>query len=538
MNEVDRALREANGSADDSEVLPHNESLGCAGNVDPARCYRNSILAGLIDGLNTMTGASRFLPSIGSLMQSEGLPFAVGEYEITPVAVETIGGMVSAPRAAVGIARGATALGRRLINRLFRRKCFVAGTPIRLATRSIAIESVRPGMVVRTLTEASALALGSLAWVSEAGAVPVDDRAPALVSVVAAPSASGSTPVECPQPDETVWVLDHDYLVWEPMLAASLEAGRQFVTREGELHERSDQGRCLRSQRGVKDVKRATDVHVLGRAVGSPESDALVLELGSTPRLLRLRDVDPGVDFALDGRIYRRAASRMMLVVVPTGETLHRVVETFENTTALISVLRLTNGERNWSVEGTPEHPFFSVDSGSWVEMGELQRGTTLATTDGNVRVVDVVTGQRTESVYNFEVSGAHTYLVGDALESGGEAVLVHNECRLPRYNGPKPTYHENGPHLPGRRGSGRHKDRLPSDAEEVYRHAVPNSATAPRSWWGWNSQGRVYRYSSADDGTAHFSGVFDLVHGRPRPANLDPYGAGRLWELLRRNRQ
>ncbi len=94
---------------------------------------------------------------------------------------------------------------------------------------------------------------------------------------------------------------------------------------------------------------------------------------------------------------------------------------------------------------------------------------------------------------------------------AGGDPWGDPNDRRaLPRYDGPKPTYEVNDAHVPGRGlRSSNPKTPLPSDAELVYRNAVPGSPTQPRAWYGKNGDGQVYRYSTNADGTAaHFSGI------------------------------
>lgn len=71
--------------------------------------------------------------------------------------------------------------------------------------------------------------------------------------------------------------------------------------------------------------------------------------------------------------------------------------------------------------------------------------------------------------------------------------------------------YSVNDAHAPGRGlRAGAGKTKLPADAEEVYRHAVPNDPDDPGAWFGSNSEGEIYRYSYTDDKTVHFSGTVD----------------------------
>jgi RHS repeat-associated protein len=69
----------------------------------------------------------------------------------------------------------------------------------------------------------------------------------------------------------------------------------------------------------------------------------------------------------------------------------------------------------------TPQHPFFSPDTG-WVDAGHLKAGDRLLTRDGRVLAVKAVHARAVGvTVYNFEVAGDHNYYVSTAQ------LLVHN---------------------------------------------------------------------------------------------------------------
>lgn len=90
------------------------------------------------------------------------------------------------------------------------------------------------------------------------------------------------------------------------------------------------------------------------------------------------------------------------------------------------------------------------------------------------------------------------------------------------RYDGPKPKYHVNPKHIEP-------KDPkitpLPKDAEDVFRNAVPGDPINPKHWYGKNKEGAIYRFSDANNGTAHFSGRSDYGEGIP----IDKYVKERL---------
>ena len=69
----------------------------------------------------------------------------------------------------------------------------------------------------------------------------------------------------------------------------------------------------------------------------------------------------------------------------------------------------------------TPQHPFFSPDTG-WVDAGHLKAGDRLLARDGRILIVQAIHARRVGvTVYNFEVAGDHDYYVSTAQ------LLVHN---------------------------------------------------------------------------------------------------------------
>ena len=101
---------------------------------------------------------------------------------------------------------------------------------------------------------------------------------------------------------------------------------------------------------------------------------------------------------------------------------------------------------------------------------------------------------------------------------------------RLPRFDGPKPRYHVNEAHRPGTRFV-RGKTPLPDDAEDVFLRAVPDDPISPRNWYGKNADGQIYRFSGANDGTAHFSGIEGVGDG---VRNITRYARERLAEMAK----
>ncbi|MFU8803792.1 MAG: polymorphic toxin-type HINT domain-containing protein [Bradymonadaceae bacterium] len=74
------------------------------------------------------------------------------------------------------------------------------------------------------------------------------------------------------------------------------------------------------------------------------------------------------------------------------------------------------------TLETTPSHPFWHVDSMEFRQAGELQPGDELLSHQGReIRVVDVRWAQESDTVYNLSVDGFRTYFVGEW------GVWVHN---------------------------------------------------------------------------------------------------------------
>jgi RHS repeat-associated protein len=84
-----------------------------------------------------------------------------------------------------------------------------------------------------------------------------------------------------------------------------------------------------------------------------------------------------------------------------------------------IAQLKLDNG----SVATTPDHPFYTLDSG-WVEAGRIRPGASVKTAGGTAAVVSVRSEPYMGTLWDLTVDGAHTFFVGEGKW------LVHN-CDL-----------------------------------------------------------------------------------------------------------
>jgi hypothetical protein len=74
------------------------------------------------------------------------------------------------------------------------------------------------------------------------------------------------------------------------------------------------------------------------------------------------------------------------------------------------------------TLEGTPQHPVWSLDRNDWVGLGELEPGERVSAHDGAAVVASVHIAFAHEPVYNIEVHGDHVYEVTSL------GILVHND--------------------------------------------------------------------------------------------------------------
>ena len=74
------------------------------------------------------------------------------------------------------------------------------------------------------------------------------------------------------------------------------------------------------------------------------------------------------------------------------------------------------------------------------------------------------------------------------------------------RYHGPKPEYENPGHDQPGsgsfRGGGAGHTSILPPHAEELYKHAIPDSQGL--HWYAVDDEGVVHRFGNSNDGKVH----------------------------------
>jgi RHS repeat-associated protein len=224
-----------------------------------------------------------------------------------------------------------------------------------------------------------------------------------------------------------------------------------------------------------------------------------------------------------------RSSDRVWGYHLDTGEwKLKRVIETYEHdyqgNLVAISVdgdlIEATSNHPFWVVEGErldrrecPDHvpatPPDSQTPGRWVDAGNLRVGDVLLLRSerrASIRRLSVRHVQ--EKVYNFQVEEVHNYAVGVSQ------LLVHNKAKAYQraYNGPKSRYINPGTHDPTSPNFVRGKSPLPTDADVVYRHAIPDPATTDpvkQTWYGRSPDGSYYRYQGTN-GEVHFNGIVE----------------------------
>ncbi|ALL65001.1 RHS repeat-associated core domain [Paraburkholderia caribensis MBA4] len=96
-------------------------------------------------------------------------------------------------------------------------------------------------------------------------------------------------------------------------------------------------------------------------------------------------------------------------------------------------------------------------------------------------------------------------------------------ESKAGRYHGPKPKYENPGHHDPSSgnfRGGGTGKTSiLPSNAEGLYKHAVPDAEG--KHWYALDQSGVVHRYGNSNNGHVHWNGDTSQGRGIPIPPEV-----------------
>jgi hypothetical protein len=292
------------------------------------------------------------------------------------------------------------------------------------------IEPMRPRLL-RCIPWVLFLLASASMGCTDAGAPPPSQTVAYATGAAALTAAQALPP---PGANDTVQIFNRHQGKWHEGRLREVEPDGELI-HEGRLFR-------LRGQAGTLQWIRDIDVSKLAEADASfepsarhraPEADDVVWVLERDARHSRLTAVRPGEKFAFQGRIFESMADAGTgtLQVRHTGNTLNRVVKTLQRpANTLIDLTLLQSGSnRESTLSGTPEHPFFLPALGRYVPLGQLRPGDLLLTSDGSQATV-VASNLRhgVHQVFNFEVEHVHNYFVSTpgTHEPG---VLVHNTC-------------------------------------------------------------------------------------------------------------
>lgn len=164
-----------------------------------------------------------------------------------------------------------------------------------------------------------------------------------------------------------------------------------------------------------------------------------------------------------------------------TGETGPREVTRLIRTDSdkKFNELSLATEDGLEKLTATHEHPFWSPSEQDWIEAGDLRKGMTLLTDEGDTVIV---TGNRPFTkharTYNLTVDGLHTYYV----LAGATPVLVHNSngCPTGRLSDPLPRGMNN---------------KIASAYDDVKAGRIPSHDTysgREHPWWAGSKEYRV----------------------------------------------
>jgi RHS repeat-associated protein len=155
--------------------------------------------------------------------------------------------------------------------------------------------------------------------------------------------------------------------------------------------------------------------------------DGLRVELMRSSDWLEKNKVEVGgmVHLALeeldvDGDGHVVAMSSCPVIIVGLGCV---VTGTFQRTHD--DVLELSFVDSTLVLQPTSSHPLWSEDRNDWVRAGQLRVGEYLRSESGPLEISSIQQLDGIHQVFNLEVAGNHTYLVG------ADAVLSHNTCDL-----------------------------------------------------------------------------------------------------------
>ena len=219
---------------------------------------------------------------------------------------------------------------------------------------------------------------------------------------------------------------------WKRMRLGEVKPGQDFYYTDQIYYFQGG----LRRATGVNKRNVADAVSGYDRATHrSPEADDVVAVRldGQHSNFSLLRDVTPGSQIVFQGAVYSTIALNGYLQIRPTGDVFKRVTRVFRPLAGEIVDLKVRDEQgQEYTISGTPDHPFYVPAAGDYIAMGQLLPGVQLHTADyGAVATVASKSSRKGGfEVFNFEVEDTHNYYVRS--QDGGPAVLVHNICLKP----------------------------------------------------------------------------------------------------------
>ncbi len=147
------------------------------------------------------------------------------------------------------------------------------------------------------------------------------------------------------------------------------------------------------------------------------------LEMLRPVEWIESHNLRPGARVSLShSEIETRGSGRVLSItdcpLIADGEGAVVIARIMTHRAGDLVELRFENGE---TLTGTGNHPVWSVDRATWVELGALQPGEHVQGREGDLAIREVNPLPGFQPVYNLEVHGEHVYEVTHA------GVLVHN---------------------------------------------------------------------------------------------------------------
>jgi len=238
------------------------------------------------------------------------------------------------------------------------------------------------------------------------------------------------------------WAYDARTGLWSPSVFTVVVAGTELY-RDGRLYRVTSAGLVDRGAVAPEALDAAEETYVAEALHWTPGPDDWVLVLGAHDEAghVPLRDVRPGDRFAYQGRIFEtRPSSSGSLDVRHTGEVLSSVEQTIARRVhdVIDASIQYADGTTE-TIRATPDHPFYLPSHRGYVDLRDVEIGSTLHVSGGGEALLVSKTWRQGDfEVFNFEVAEQHNYFVRSA-GSEQSGLLVHNtKCKGKDFRGGK----------------------------------------------------------------------------------------------------